>query len=375
MAAALTNYQNPYGSFVLQRYPARQLEPLQAWCAADTLLLEECHTRDIAADTTLVVNDEHGALCVALQPAALWTDSALSAHALQYNQKLNERSATPVVWSTEPPGLALQHVAMRIPKQLAYFEYQLSRLARCLPPGAMLVAAGMDKHLSPQVGKILESYIGPTERRRGQRKARIFCATRDERVTDAPADTSGYYCEALQAQLQAFSNVFSRDKLDLGSRFLMAYLTTLPPVTSAIDLACGNGVLGLTAVKQGLTPAVVFCDESAMAVASARLNVSHLYSQQQDNFGFHHGDGLMACAAEPVELILCNPPFHLNQTVDDFAGRHLLQQCAANLQPGGRLCLVANRHLDYLPTLKREFQRVDKAAQNGKFIVWLAHRA
>ena len=82
MAAADTHYGTPYGSFELQRYPARRAEPLQAWCNADSLLLDEIHSRSIPGDSILVVNDEQGALCVALQPLALWTDSALSALAL-----------------------------------------------------------------------------------------------------------------------------------------------------------------------------------------------------------------------------------------------------------------------------------------------------
>ena len=111
-----------------------------------------------------------------------------------------------------------------------------------------------------------------------------------------------------------------------------------------------------------------------MAVASALSNATRLFPQRLDRCSFHHGDGLLAYEGGPVDLILCNPPFHLNHTVDDYAGRHLLQQCATCLQPGGRLCLVANRHLDYLPTLKRDFQSVEKTAQNGKFIIWLATR-
>ena len=375
MAADANHYQTPYGRFELQRYPARRQEPLRAWCAADTLLLEATAGLSVPGEDTLVVNDEHGALCVALQPAALWTDSALSAQALKHNCDANQRSPTPVVWSTQTPSCAPACVVLRVPKQLPYFEYQLARLARLMPTGATLLAAGMDKHLSPRTAKILERYIGPTERQRGQRKARLFRATRDERPPATDNATATYYCESLDAELRALPNVFSRDKLDIGSRFLLDYLGQLAPVTTLIDLACGNGVLGLAAVQCGLAREVIFCDESAMAIASAWLNASRLFARQADSFVFHQGDGLLEYAGNPAELILCNPPFHLNHTVDEFAGRHLLQQCNKHLQSGGRLCLVANRHLDYLPTLQREFRRVEKVAGNNKFTIWLAHKS
>jgi 16S rRNA G1207 methylase RsmC len=258
---------------------------------------------------------------------------------------------------------------------LPYFEYQLARLARLMPAGATLLAAGMDKHLSARTAQILERHIGPTERQRGRRKARLFCATRDDRPAATDNATATYYCETLDARLRALPNVFSREKLDIGSRFLLEYLDQLAPVNTLIDLACGNGVLGLAAVKCGLAREVVFCDESSMAIASTWLNASQLFARQTDSFVFHHGDGLLEYDGVPAELILCNPPFHLNHTVDEFAGRHLLQQCSKHLQPGGLLCLVANRHLDYLPTLKRGFRRVEKAAQNNKFTIWLAHKA
>jgi 16S rRNA G1207 methylase RsmC len=375
MRAVDTHYLTPYGTFEVRRYPARGQEPLQAWCAADSLLLQAINELSVPGEDTLVVNDEHGALCVALQPAALWTDSALAALALKHNSSTNHRDPTPVVWSTQIPSCAPACVALRIPKQLPYLEYQLTRLARLMPTGATLLAAGMDKHLSPRTAQILERHIGPTERHRGHHKARLFRATRDDRPAATDNATATYYCETLDAQLRALPNVFSRDKLDIGSRFLLEYVDQLAPVSTLVDLACGNGVLGLAAVKKGLARKVIFCDESSMAIASTWLNASQLFPEQTDNFVFHHGDGLRQYDGNPAELILCNPPFHLNHTVDEFAGRHLLRQCSQHLRPGGRLCVVANRHLDYLPTLKRGFRQVEKVASNNKFTIWLAHKA
>ncbi|MCB2068942.1 MAG: methyltransferase, partial [Ottowia sp.] len=98
---------------------------------------------------------------------------------------------------------------------------------------------------------------------------------------------------------------------------------------------------------------LVFADESAMAIASARGNVARLVPDLAGDCRFHHGDGLLAYTGAAAGLILCNPPFHLNHAVDEYAGRRLAAQCAAHLAPGGVLCLVANRHLDYTPVLRR----------------------
>ena len=365
----------PYGEFELHRYPARRAEPLKAWCAADSLLLDEAHARGIAGSDILAVNDEHGALCVALEPRALWTDSALSEHAALRNLQRNGRASVPVIWSTSAPACAPALVVIRVPRQLSYFEYQLATLARSLPAGATVLAAGMDKHLSPRTAQLLEQHIGPTERHRGQRKARLFSATRDLRAGPAVTPTDSYFCEPLAARLQGFPTVFSRERLDIGSRFLLQQLPGLAPAGLLVDLACGNGVLGLAALQQALAARVLFCDESAMAIASARLNADTLFPGRAGDIAFHHGDGLLEFTGEAADLILCNPPFHLNHAVDEFAGRHLLAQCSPRLRSGGRLCLVANRHLDYRATLRRGFARVEKLAQDSKFIVWLAQKS
>lgn len=373
--AADTLCSTPYGDYRLRRYPTRRDEPLQAWCAADLLLLEELHTLGVHGDQLLVVNDDHGALSVPLQPAAVWTDSALASLAIQQNLADNDSPEVAIDWSTDPPTAGVAVIALRVPKQLQLLEYQLATLGRQLPQGATVLAAGMDKHLSPRVADLLERHIGPTQRHRGQRKARLFSSQRDNRPAVQAEIATSYYCEAAGGELQSMPNVFSQDRLDGGARLLLDTLANLEPVTTLADLACGNGVLGLAALRRELCQQVVFADESAMAIASARLNVTRLVPGLQQRCVFHHGDGLLNYQGPKADLILCNPPFHLNHAVDEYAGRRLLAQCARHLEPGGRLCLVANRHLDYKTTLRRDFRRIEKLAQDKRFIVCLAQRS
>ncbi|MFV0277698.1 MAG: class I SAM-dependent methyltransferase [Parahaliea sp.] len=376
-APASDDFATPFGTFRLTRYPTRPGEPLQAWCAADELLLQAA-AGGLAGPggPTLVMNDEHGALALPLAAAASWTDSALAALALAVNARTNGRPAPQRLWSTEPPP-PLRRVFLRIPKHLAFFEFQLAGLARSLPEGATVVAGGMDKHLSPHSAALMERHLGPTERHRGERKARLFSArllaTAQTRATaDEDANWIAYHCRPLGASLRALPNVFSRDRLDGGSELLLGQLGELGRDLAVTDLACGNGVLGLAALAGGLAKSLLFCDESAMAMASARDNLLRLYPQQVAQCHFHHGDGLRHYRGPPVDLVLCNPPFHQQHTVDDFAGRRLLQQAARHLQPGGRLCLVANRHLNYRGALKRAFGRVSQLAGDHRFSVWLA---
>lgn len=372
-AAAPQRFDTPFGEFELRRYPARRREPLQAWSAADLLLLEALATGP--CEGTLVVNDEHGALALPAGAAGSWTDSALSALALAGNLRRNERPAIPVTFSTDAPPAAIRRVLLRVPKQLAYFEYQLAALGAALPPGVDLIAGGMDKHLSPHTAAVMERFVGPTRRYRGEHRARLFRATLDGPREAIPPPVR-YHCPPLGALLESLPNVFSHDRLDYGSDLLVQQYPGLCARFAAaggvrvIDLACGAGVLGLAALRAGLAREVVFCDESAMAVASAQGNARRL--QPAAACEFHHGDGLRGYSGPAADLVLCNPPFHLQHTVDDFAGRRLLGQAAAHLSPEGGLCVVANSHLGYRPALARAFREVERLAHNRKFTVWLA---
>lgn len=373
--------QTPLGDFLLQRYPTRRKELLQAWCGADLLLLEAVTQTLPRPASALVVNDEHGALCTALSASGiattLWTDSALAAHAAALNTANNSAPAVDVVWSTERPPAAPNIVLLRVPKQKALLRQQLATIAGLLPVGALLLAAAMDKHTPKGLSEELQHWVGTPHREHGQYKAHLWRTQRAaEPVPAAPEPGQNYACEALGIPLYALPNVFSRESLDIGSRFLLDQLPALRPVTRAVDLACGNGVIGLAALQAGLATTVWFCDESAQAIASARINAQRLLAPttSQHKTHFFHGDGLLDWSEQAPELILCNPPFHAQHTVDDFVGRRLILQAAQVLAPGGALCLVANRHLDYRSALQTGFRQWRVLAENRKFRVYLAER-
>ncbi|KZX53427.1 hypothetical protein A3709_09875 [Halioglobus sp. HI00S01] len=365
--AAASRLETAHGSWQLHRYPQRAGEQLQAWCGADLLLMDAALERGAAP--SLVVNDEHGALCVALQPQQLWTDSALAALATAANLQANSCSPVAVIWSTQAPSCAEGPVVLRVPKQSAYFEHQLATLHDVMPVGAELICAGMDKHLSPATAATIARYFGHVERHRGARKARVFTAIREAGSTIEPPLNPSYYCPPLDCELTGSPNVFSASSLDIGSRFLIENLPALNPAHRVADLACGNGVLGLCAKQLGLASEVHFFDESAMAVASARANWQALYPGETAHF--LHGDGLLNSETK-FDLILCNPPFHLGHSVDDFAGRRLLMQSRERLSENGVLVLVANRHLPYARLLNAHFRNTAILAENRKFRIWQA---
>src|SRR5438876_12400495 len=79
------------GQFELERYPRRTNETLQAWDAADELILRKLEDRGETIGNVLIVNDSWGALSVALadhRPSAL-SDSYLAHAATRRNLAKN----------------------------------------------------------------------------------------------------------------------------------------------------------------------------------------------------------------------------------------------------------------------------------------------
>ena len=76
----MTPFLHPWGQLALQRWPRRRNEILQAWDNADLYLLNTLAERGLpvseadetakAGARTLVLNDQQGALALALQQAA-----------------------------------------------------------------------------------------------------------------------------------------------------------------------------------------------------------------------------------------------------------------------------------------------------------------
>ena len=72
---------------------------------------------------------------------------------------------------------------------------------------------------------------------------------------------------------------------------------------------------------------------------------------------------------------MTNPPFHAQTRAGrPDIGRAFLSSAADALQPGGRLWVVANRHLPYEDVLASRFATVRKIAQADGFKVLEAVR-
>jgi 16S rRNA (guanine1207-N2)-methyltransferase len=363
------------GEFELNRLPKRPRELLRAWDAADEYLLDTIaeQIKPLDSARVLLANDSFGALAVALsafRPHAI-SDSYLSQQATRLNLAANDlpEHSVSLLSSLDPLEGVFDVVLIKVPKTLALLEDELIRLHPHLTPSTQVIVAGMIKTLPAAVWKLLERLVGPTTTSLARKKARLIFANPDAALTVPPSPYPvSYRLENTDYLISNHANVFSRDSLDIGTRFFLQHLPSRQDACDIVDLGCGNGLVGLIAAERSPAAIVHFVDESFMAVASARENFQRAFGGQREA-DFRVGDGLMEMESESADLILCNPPFHQQNTVGDQIAVSLFKQSKRVLRKGGELWVIGNRHLDYHSYLGRLFGAHSVIAANSKFVI------
>ncbi|MEH2920533.1 23S rRNA (guanine(1835)-N(2))-methyltransferase RlmG [Samsonia erythrinae] len=360
-------------NLTLVRYPqVADNSALQAWEAADEYLLRELGTMEIAPGPRLIFNDAFGALACGLQaqsPISI-SDSYLSQLATRHNLALNGYDADAVTLCDSLAALpdAPALVVIKIPKTTALLEHQLRMLRRVLTPQTRIIAGAKARDIHTSTLQLFERILGPTTTSLAWKKARlIHCEFSAPKVSEQSLMTD-WVLDGYGYRIHNHPNVFSRNGLDIGARFFMQHL---PEQVSGkiIDLGCGNGVIGLAALKANPEASVGFFDESYMAVASSQMNVEVNCPQDVERCSFVVNHGLARVGRDTLQAVLCNPPFHQQQAVTDEIAWQMFVDARRCLQVGGELRIVGNRHLDYFHKLKRLFGNCETIAGNTKFVV------
>ena len=357
----------------LERYPQQEESTqLQAWEAADEYLLQQLENVDIGGRPVLIFNDNFGTLACALHAHRPYSvsDSYMSQLATRHNLKLNglDPEQVTLLDSLAELPAAPAVVLIRVPKALALLEQQLRALRHVVTEDTLIVAGAKARDVHTSTMQLFEKVLGPTRTSLAWKKARlIFCQAADI-VPPAAAETTNWTLDGTDWLIHNHANVFSRGSLDIGARL---FLEHLPRGLNGhiVDLGCGNGVIGLTALAQNPDAQVTFVDESYMAVASSELNVEHNLPQELDRCQFEVNNALAGIERESVQAVLCNPPFHQQHAITDHTALQMFCDAKRCLQVGGELRIVGNRHLDYHQKLKRLFGNCTLVASNKKFVI------
>ena len=346
----------------LKRYPHRKGETLQAWDSADELILEHLSGIDLVGKRILILCDQFGALSSALRGLQIttYTDSYVSARAIQ----LNTQGKVNPINNLGQLSETYDYVLIRIPKTMSFFEDILCHLSGHLDTNSKIICGSMLKHLAKSSFDLLGKIIGDTSTSLAKKKARLVFVDfkRSKVVSPYPKSVA---MEGFRAPFSHESNLFSGEKLDIGTRFLLEHLPSGISGT-ILDLGSGNGIVGIAAKKINPKAQIIFCDDSAMAIKSSEANYGSLF---QDHAHYEWTNCYENQSAESVDLVLCNPPFHQGTTIGDFIAWQMFQDAHYVLKKGGRIRVIGNSHLLYQQSLKKIFGGFQILATNQKFMI------
>ena len=186
------------------------------------------------------------------------------------------------------------------------------------------------------------------------------------RQLDAPRPVAG-------GRFISRPGVFAWDRIDPASALLADHLPAdLAGV--AADLGAGFGYLSAELLAR--CPAITALDlyeAEARALELARINLGSVQTTATLDFHWHD---VTAGLPKQYDVIISNPPFHTQGSAyRPDIGRRFIAVAAESLKPGGRLWLVANRHLPYESVLTDSFGSVRTVAQNDGFKIIEAVKA
>ncbi len=268
------------------------------------------------------------------------------------------------------------------PRQRDALRTLLARAVDACAEGGTVLASVDNDAGAKSAEADLRALMGGLERSLSKHHCRVFWARKEAtrcddallaqwRQRDAPRRIVAP--ELPQGGFVSRPGVFAWDRIDPASSLLAAHLPADLRGHGA-DLGAGWGYLSLQVLARGAqVQALDLYEADARALALARHNLAD--TGHAAAIAFHWHD-VTAGLPRAYDFIVTNPPFHAHDRADrPELGQRFIAVAAQALRRGGRLYLVANRHLPYEAALSAGFAHVRVLAQRDGFKVVEAVRA
>lgn len=271
------------------------------------------------------------------------------------------------------------NIVMRIPKGRKLARRWLVQALHLLKPGANLYIAGAKSEGIESVTKDAAELFSSPPVVLGYKKGyRVYLLKKlpsldfpewsnEAGVAPDTWHTFDIILPGLNCRVFSLPGVFSYDRLDDGSAFLLDHLK-VDQGEQILDIGCGYGILGLAALElTGLNGHADLVDNNLLAVASARKTFLYYYLENKQSYSIFAGDLTEDLPRQDYSLVISNPPFHTGHKVDYTTSSALIQQASSILMPEGRLLLVANKFIRYEKIISEFFSKVEIVAQNSRY--------
>lgn len=237
-----------------------------------------------------------------------------------------------------------------------------------LKPGGIVVASMANDEGAKSGEADLAKIAGPLHTL-SKNKCRVFWSGPLRAPADAGLAAQWQALDAprtiLDGRFLSRPGVFAWDRIDPASALLAEHLPRDLAGRGA-DLGSGYGYLATEILTRNeAVSALDLYEAEQRALDLSRENLAPFGARAA--LGFHWHD-VCAGLPKPYDFIVTNPPFHAQGRADrPDIGRRFIAAAAQALKPGGRLWLVANRHLPYEAVLDANFGQVRSVAQRDGF--------
>lgn len=269
--------------------------------------------------------------------------------------------------TTSPEG-AYQRVLVLPPRQREFLRALLAQALKHATPGGIVVASMANNEGARSGEADLERLAGNIQSL-SKNKCRVFWAMADPGAMNAALIDEWAMLDAprrIESDFISRPGVFSWDRIDPASR-LLAGLLPEDLAGRGADLGAGFGYLSAQVLSHCPgTASLDLYEADARALELARQNLQAFSARCALNFFWHD---VTVGLPHRYDFIVSNPPFHLGRAAAPELGRAFIEAAARGLHPGGRLWLVANRHLPYEETLLRNFKTMRMVADEQGFKV------
>jgi len=254
------------------------------------------------------------------------------------------------------------------PRQRQEARALLARAVERCAPGGIVVACMANDEGARSGESDLEALAGLAGNIT-KNHCRVYWSTVDPTRCDAALLAAWRAGDAprpiLEGRFASRPGVFAWDRIDPASALLAAHLpSTL--AGNAADLGCGFGYLAAELLQRcpGISSLDLY-EAEARALDLARRNLAPFADRLPLGFEWHD---VTAGLPKRYDVIVSNPPFHEQGSMDrPDIGRAFIVAAAEALKPGGRLWMVANRHLPYESVLDARFGTVRIVTQSQGF--------
>jgi len=346
--------------FSLERYPKTSNRSLLPISNAELLVLNYIEERQ--SKPCHLFNDRFGVWNCALydqEVTTIW-NYASQKKAIDLNLERNGLTAGNQIFKTPLEKLDTIELALiKVPKSLELFELYLDQIYQSSNENTEVIGGFMTKYFNKSLLNIASNYFEDVTQSLAWKKARLLILKNPKQ--DIPKKELIHSISWKEEILAQYSGVFSSGKIDIGTQFLLEDLQIQEDETEILDLASGNGVIALEALKKNPKVKLTLLDDAILAIESSKLNLKEARFVCDDN--------LSQFESNSFDLVLSNPPFHFEYENNIEVSINLFKEVKRCLKEEGRFLLVANKHLNYGTHLQKIFSQVSLLKSNDKFEV------